>query len=39
MRALPFAKHMWTIEVGGDRLVFNAGEMTGDVYTAMLPGK
>ena len=33
---LPFAKHMWTIEVGGDRLVFNAGEITGDVYTAML---
>ena len=28
---------MWTLEVGGDRLVFNAGEMTGDVYTAMLP--
>jgi hypothetical protein len=27
---------MWTLEVGGDRLVFNAGEMTGDVYTAML---
>jgi hypothetical protein len=27
---------MWTLEVGGDRLVFNAGELTGDVYTAML---
>jgi hypothetical protein len=27
---------MWTLDVGNDRLVFNAGEMTGDVYTAML---
>jgi serine/threonine protein kinase len=36
MMMLPFAKHMWTLEVGGDRLVFNAGELTGDVYTAML---
>jgi hypothetical protein len=37
MRMLPFSKYMWTLDVGGDRLVFNAGEMTGDVYTAMLP--
>jgi hypothetical protein len=36
MKMLPFAKHMWTLEVGADRLVFNAGELTGDVYTAML---
>jgi hypothetical protein len=27
---------MWTLDVGRDRLVFNAGEVTGDVYTAML---
>jgi serine/threonine protein kinase/Tol biopolymer transport system component len=37
MKMMPFAKHMWSLEVGGDRLVFNAGELTGDVYTAMLP--
>jgi hypothetical protein len=36
MARMPFAKHMWNLEVGGDRLVFNAGEVTGDVYTAML---
>jgi hypothetical protein len=36
MIMLGFAKHMWNLEVGGDRLVFNAGEITGDVYTAML---
>jgi Tol biopolymer transport system component len=36
MKMMPFAKHMWSLEVGGDRLVFNAGELTGDVYTAML---
>jgi hypothetical protein len=36
MKRMPFAKHMWNLEVGGDRLVFNAGELTGDVYTAML---
>jgi Tol biopolymer transport system component/predicted Ser/Thr protein kinase len=36
MKMLPFAKHMWNLEVGADRLVFNAGELTGDVYTAML---
>ena len=33
---MPFAKHMWSLEVGDDRLVFNAGEIKGDVYTAML---
>jgi Tol biopolymer transport system component len=27
----------WTLTTGGDRLVFNAGETSGDVYTAMLP--
>jgi hypothetical protein len=27
---------MWNLEVGNGRLIFNAGEMTGDVYTAML---
>ena len=27
---------MWTLEVASGRLVFNASEMTGDVYTAML---
>ena len=37
MMMLPFANQMWTLEVGRDRLVFNAGELTGDVYTAMLP--
>jgi serine/threonine protein kinase len=36
IKMMPFARHMWTLEVGGDRLVFNAGEMTGDVYTAWL---
>ncbi len=36
MKMLSFAKHMWTLEVGADRLVFNAGEMTGDIYTALL---
>lgn len=36
IKMMPFAKEMWTIEVGGDRLVFNAGDMSGDVYTAML---
>ena len=28
---------MWSLTSDGDRLVFNAGETTGDVYTAMLP--
>ena len=36
MRILPFAKQMWNLEVGADRLVFNAGEVNGDVYTAVL---
>jgi hypothetical protein len=36
MQHLAMARFMWTLEVGGDRLVFNAGEMSGDVYTAML---
>jgi Tol biopolymer transport system component/predicted Ser/Thr protein kinase len=36
MKRMPFAKPMWTLEVGGNRLVFNASEITGDVYTAML---
>lgn len=36
MMRMSFAKHMWNLDVGGDRLVFNAGEFTGDVYTAML---
>jgi hypothetical protein len=36
LQNLSMARFMWTLEVGGDRLVFNAGEMTGDVYTAML---
>jgi hypothetical protein len=36
MKMMPFAKQMWTLDVGGDRLVFNAGEIEGDVYTAML---
>jgi hypothetical protein len=36
MTRMPFAKYMWNLEVGGDRLVFNAAEVTGDVYTAVL---
>jgi hypothetical protein len=36
MQLLSLARFMWTLEVGGDRLVFNAGTMSGDVYTAML---
>jgi hypothetical protein len=36
LQNLSMARFMWNLEVGGDRLVFNAGEMTGDVYTAML---
>jgi len=36
MTMMPIRRSMWTLEVGGDRVVFNAGEMTGDVYTAML---
>jgi hypothetical protein len=30
-------KGAFTLAAGGDRLVFNAGEMAGDVYTAVLP--
>jgi len=36
MRMLALQRMMWTLEVGSDRLVFNASEATGDVYTAML---
>jgi len=36
MKMMAFTRHMWTLEVGGDRLIFNAGEMTGDVYTAQI---
>jgi serine/threonine protein kinase len=36
MKMMPMSRQMWSLEVGGDRLVFNAGEMTGDVYTAQL---
>jgi serine/threonine protein kinase len=37
LRMIAFARTMWTLDVGSDRLVFNASEMTGDIYTAMLP--
>jgi Tol biopolymer transport system component len=36
MKMLPVSRSVWSIEVGGDRLVFNAAAMTGDVYTATL---
>jgi Tol biopolymer transport system component len=36
MRMLPLQKMIWTLAIGGDRLVFNASEATGDVYTAQL---
>jgi Tol biopolymer transport system component len=36
MHRMPFGRGNWTLEVGGNRLVFNAEEMEGDVYTAML---
>jgi len=36
MSMMPMNRSMWNLEVGRGRLVFNAGEMTGDVYTAML---
>jgi dipeptidyl aminopeptidase/acylaminoacyl peptidase len=36
MNTLSMSRFMWNLEVGDDRLVFNAGELTGDVYTAML---
>jgi hypothetical protein len=37
MAMLPVQRGVWSLAVGGDRLVFNAAEGTGDVYTAMLP--
>jgi Tol biopolymer transport system component len=36
MKILPLSRGSWTLEVASGRLVFNASEMTGDVYTAML---
>ena len=36
MSMMPMDRSMWNLEVGSGRLVFNAGELTGDVYTAML---
>jgi len=33
---LPMSRTMWTLDVGRDRLIFNAGAMTGDVCTAFL---
>jgi hypothetical protein len=33
MRVLPVQGGLWALEVGGDRLVFTAGEVTGNVYT------
>jgi tricorn protease-like protein len=36
MNMMAMARFMWNLEVGADRLVFNAGEMSGDVYTAIL---
>jgi len=30
-------RSMWTLTVGADRLVFNAAEASGNVYTALLP--
>jgi len=35
-KMMSFMRSAWTLEVAGNRLVFNAGEMTGDVYTAQL---
>jgi Tol biopolymer transport system component/predicted Ser/Thr protein kinase len=37
MKMLPVQRHVWSLAVGARRLVFNAAEATGDVYTAMLP--
>jgi serine/threonine protein kinase len=31
------SKEPWILAVGGHRLVFNAGELTGDLFTAVLP--
>jgi len=36
MKMMPINRSMWSLEVGNGRLVFNAAEMTGDVYTALL---
>ena len=36
MKMTPMHRSMWSLEVGTGRLVFNAVEMTGDVYTALL---
>jgi Tol biopolymer transport system component len=36
MKMAPIQRGAWTLEVGSGRLVFNAAEVTGDVYTAML---
>ena len=36
MKMMPINRSMWSLEVGTGRLVFNAAEMTGDVYTALL---
>jgi hypothetical protein len=37
MKLLSTQRGMWILDVGGDRLVFTAGEVIGNVYTAMLP--
>jgi serine/threonine protein kinase len=36
MLMIKVRRNMWTLEVGRDRLVFNAAEASGNVYTAML---
>jgi len=36
MRMTTVRRSMWTLEVGHNRLVFNAAVVTGDVYTSML---
>jgi hypothetical protein len=36
MKMAPIQRGAWTLEVGSGRLVFNASEMIGNVYTAML---
>ena len=36
MKLLPIARSMWSLDAGGDRLVFNASKTTGDIYTAEL---
>jgi len=37
MRMMMVQRNLWKLALSGDRLVFNAGEVTGNVYTAMLP--